>query len=311
MNLHEIDKKLLNTTLDNQRIVAIGNFDGVHLAHQEILKNCISISRDLGREILVVTFKPHPSCILRPDLGLKLITEYSYKKKLLESIGNVSVLTIPFTTEFSLMSAKDFISEILVKTLNASHIVSGYNFHFGHNKQGNSRMLHNISYDMRFKYLCINKIYRQYHEVSSSNIRKFLQCGAVNIVSDLLGRRYSVKGKVVKGRGTGTKLSFRTANINLDEGIIYPRYGVYQVNINVEGILYNGVANIGLRPSFNLDQSPILEVHIFDFDRSIYGADVVVEFLDFMRPERKFSSLSLLKDQILFDIRTAKGLFRL
>ena len=207
------------------------------------------------------------------------------------------------------MSAKDFIENILVKKLTITGVVTGYNFHFGHNRGGNSRILDSFSKRYNFQYTQINKVYSNYCDTSSSNIKSLLSYGAVRIVSEMLGRGYTITGLVKKGQGMAKNtFGIATANIELLDGIAYPKFGVYLVEVALNnGTQFYGIANIGLRPTILTHTlTPILEVHIFNFKEMIYNQDINVKFLQFIRPERKFDNLEQLKSQIHRDLEYAQ-----
>ncbi len=285
--------------------VALGNFDGVHIAHQEIIKTCVNYAKNEDIKSAVMTFDPHPRKVMRPSLQHKNLTTIEQRIELFKSLGVDLVFLIDFTTEFANISANDFITKILVDNLRVKHIATGYNFLFGRNREGTPELLSKYAKDYNFSYNLINKINYNYHDVSSSNIKEMLGLGAMGIVNRMLGRKYTISGKVIKGNKRARELGVPTANIRLEENLIYPLYGVYLVMVKFDNKEMHGIANIGVRPTFS-ETNPVLEVHIFNFNGDIYDKDLEVSFLHFIRPERKFGNIDDLKLQIASDVQGAK-----
>lgn len=303
-NLHDI-------TIDHQsHIVALGNFDAVHYGHQEIIKACINLAQEFNKIPAILTFQPHPQAILYPEKNHKLIISNRDKLKYIADLGIRKAFVLPFTLDFSRLNAIDFIENILVGILKVFYVVTGYNFHFAHNRQGNSRMLANIAPKYDFHYSQINQIYYNYQVISSSNIKSLLQLGAINTVNSMLGRTYTITGKVIEGQYQTNIVEFPTVNIALDQNIIYPMRGVYLANIIVDNIKLYGIANIGIRNTIESSSMELLEIHIFNFSDKIYNKTIYVGLLFFIRPEYIFSDTNCLKEQIKLDILAANYMLR-
>lgn len=292
------------TTKFTKSIVTLGNFDGLHLGHQELLKMVMKRARETGALSLVVTFRPHPLKILAPEKCPPLISIYEEKIQLFEKLGIDVLVKIPFTLDFSAMSPEDFVTDILCNTLGAKEIFVGYNYRFGKGREGNVQTLKKLGERLGFIVREVEQVSLNGEVISSTKIRDLLSDGEVEHASRLLGRPYAITGIVVKGDGRGKILGFPTANIAPKHEIIPPD-GVYAVRLSVREKYYDGIANIGLRPTFN-KQSHTIEVHVFDFNEDIYGEEISLFFFGKIRKEKKFKNADDLIRQIRFDIETAK-----
>jgi riboflavin kinase/FMN adenylyltransferase len=301
---------LLITELKNIRkkfdnsILTLGNFDGLHLGHQELVKMIIRRAREAGALSMVVTFRPHPLKILAPEKCPPLISIYEEKIKLFERLGIDVLVKIPFTLEFSAMSPEDFVRDVLCGTLGAKEIFVGYNYRFGRGREGDTQKLRSLGKKYGFAVREIEQIEIDGEVISSTKIRTLLRDGEVEHAAKLLGRTYAITGIVVRGDGRGKGLGFPTANIAPKHSII-PADGVYAVRLFVRERVYNGIANIGMRPTFNKKVLAI-EVHVFDFNEDIYGEDISLYFIKKIRDEKKFKSPEALASQIRSDIEVAK-----
>jgi riboflavin kinase / FMN adenylyltransferase len=285
--------------------IALGNFDGVHVGHQEILRACIRYAKEHGLKSAAMIFDPHPSAFFKNG-DFKPLMTLEKKIKRLKSLGIDFVIINKFDSEFSKISAESFIEDILVKKLEVKYLTTGYNFHFGHKRLGDVNLLSKEAKRLGFHYQKIDQVTLDYMNVSSSKIRALLSQGRISTASAMLGANVTISGKVIAGQKmAGKVLSTPTANIALNTYVCLPLFGVYVVRVHVDGTSYYGIANIGIKPTFNTS-TPLLEVNIFDFDKDIYDRTLDVELLVFMRPERKFSSIDDLKWHINFDIKSAK-----
>lgn len=287
--------------------VTIGTFDGLHVGHYEIIKKLKKTSKELGLSSVLITFYPHPRKVLTNDFNLRLLTPIEEKKKLIEGFGIDYLYIINFSEEFSKTTYDQFVDEILVGKINAKHLVIGYDHKFGNNRAGDIKNLisytkkKNIGMSVVGPEKVDNKI------VSSTKIRKALLEGNVEFANKMLGRNYFLDGIVVPGAKRGRELGYPTANLGLKENDkLVPKNGVYFVKAFVEGTTYFGVANIGLRPTFNNVTEPITEVFIFEFDKDIYNKQITVEFIRRIRDEKKFSSREELEKNIKLDVEKAK-----
>ncbi|WP_258099016.1 bifunctional riboflavin kinase/FAD synthetase [Marinoscillum pacificum] len=283
----------------NYSVVTSGTFDGVHFGHQKILKKIIQIAKEKGGKSVVLTFWPHPRFVLKPDSNdLKLLTTFEEKAQLLDQIGIDYLVKIPFTREFSELSSDEFIRQILVNKLNTQKLVIGYDHRFGKNREGGFDYLMEHSQDYGFE---IEEIHRQDIEhvgVSSTKIREALANGNIHIANEFLEREYSITGFVKDGDRIGRSIGFPTANLDIPETYkLIPADGAYAVRVEVDGKNYQGMLNIGQRPTVS-GQERRIEVNIFDFNEDIYNHRVKVAFVRLLRKEQKFSSIEELKDQL-------------
>jgi len=292
-------------------IVSVGNFDGVHCGHQQVLHEVVRRARTNGSKAIAVTFEPHPFRILRPDVMPKLITPLTKKEALLAETGLDALLEIPFTRDFSMTTAHDFAADILAGRLRAKEVHEGDNFRFGHNAEGNTEKLKELGRTLGFKVeVCPVMIVRGM-AVSSSQVRALLTGGKIGMARRLLGRAFSITGAPGRGRGYGHKYTVPTINLSRYDDLI-PVDGVYFTQTRVDKETFSSVTNVGLRPTFG-DESFAIETHLLDFHPIDVTAQTEVEisFLRWRRPEIKFPSIDALKEQIGKDVARAKRYFGL
>ena len=291
-------------------VTTIGIFDGVHIGHKKILKSIVDKAVEIGGESVVVTFWPHPRIVLVNDTSLKLLNTIEEKIKLIEASGVNHLIIIPFTKEFSAMSAHEFSKEYLSEKIGTKQLFIGYDHRFGRNKEGGFDYLKANSFLYGFE---VQEILRQDIDnlaVSSTRIRESIESGDVELANELLGHSYSLEGKVVKGRQLGRQLGFPTANISIvSENKILPKYGVYAVQLEFEAKHYFGMLNIGIKPTFG-DLAPTIEVNIFDFQEDIYNKELCVLFVKRIRAEQKFASIDDLKEQLKLDKEACLKIFK-
>lgn len=290
-------------------VVTSGTFDGVHLGHQKILQILRETAKKTGGESVVLTFWPHPRVVVSKDSqDLKLLSTIDEKIELLESQGVDHLLVIPFTREFSELSSEEYVKDILLKKIGTKKLVIGYDHRFGRNREGGFDYLKANSELFGIE---IEEIPRQEIEkltISSTKIRQSLLSGEVSSANELLGRKYSFTGIVVKGRQLGRTIGFPTANVQVSQFYkLIPANGVYAVRTFFRNQRHNGMMNIGTRPTVD-GIGRTQEVNIFDFDDDIYGETVTVEIVDYIRPEQKFNGLDELKAQILADKAKSKAI---
>jgi len=253
---------------------------------------------------MVITFDPHPANIMHSLNNKKMITKIRHRLSLFDSLGVKICFLIKFSKKFAELSCNDFFNNILIKSLNVDKIIVGFNFGFGKNKQGNIDFLSCECKNSNIDLLVIPPVKFNEELVSSSLIREYLLLGDLKQSSNMLGRTYSIFGKVVKGSCRGRDLGFPTANIEFTNECI-PKKGVYAVRVRLDNDILKGVANIGIRPTFG-DKKLFLEVFIFDFDKNIYDKEIEVFFIDKIRNEQIFDSTSVLKSQIFKDCNRAR-----
>ncbi|MEQ8904531.1 bifunctional riboflavin kinase/FAD synthetase [Ekhidna sp.] len=283
-------------------VVTIGTFDGVHIGHQTILKRLVSEAKKVNGKSVLITFWPHPRFILNKDADkLKLLSTFNEKVKMVADLGVDFILKIAFTPEFSNLSADEFVQQILVNKVGTKKLFIGYDHHFGNNREGNIKFLHQNSSRYGFEVNEISKQEIDHIGVSSTKIRNTLESGEIHLANSLLGRNYSLTGKVIDGQKKGRSMGFPTANIEILESYkLLPADGVYAIKATVNENCYNGMLNIGFKPTVDGTRRSI-EAHLFNFDADIYGKEMTVEFVRSLRKEMKFSNLEELKDQLMKD----------
>ncbi len=287
---------------NDQTIITIGTFDGVHLGHQEIFNVLINKSKNNGCRSFVITFEPHPRMVIQPNFQLKLLTTFQEKVEILEKLGIDNLLVIPFTKEFSQLTSEEFFRKYILEGLGVKKIVIGYDHHFGKGRDGDEQKIRELGALNNFEVQKTEAVTINDTVVSSSKIRNALSEGEVKIAAQMLGRNYSFAGKVVVGDKRGRELGFPTANIQLENELKQiPKNGVYAVKVFLEERIFNGVMNIGLRPTFKDTKIVLSEVHILNFNEDIYGKQIRVEFIERIRDERKFNSKEELIKQIEID----------
>ncbi len=290
-------------------VVTIGNFDGVHKGHQSIFRKLKERAQDLKGSSVVITFEPHPIKVMSPEKLKPLITVLEQKKELVISQGIDILLLIKFTLDFSGISARDFVKDILVDKIGIREIVVGYDYAFGHNREGNIQLLREIGKEFDFTVHQVEPVYAGKTLVSSTSIRNLILEGKISEANRLLGRDYQLMGEVVEGRKRGKPLlGYSTANLNLPEGLI-PREGVYIVTVELEGKLYQGLTNIGYNPTFK-NKTLSIETHILDFSANIVRQNIKVNFLSRLRDEISFATAEELSHQIRRDIEQARKFFQ-
>ena len=281
-------------------VITIGNFDGIHLAHQDILQRVVRQARQRRVRSIVITFDPHPQKVLHPERRpFYLLTTLDEKVKLIESLGLDAVLLIAFTQAFSAMTAEAFVREILWDKLRIQKVFIGHDYAFGNRKQGNEDFLRSMGGMLGFEVESINTFTVSDTTVSSTNIRKAVLGGDVAKAALLLGHPYSLSGTVIRGYQRGREIGIPTANIEPGKELL-PANGVYAVVVDLEGVRHAGVLNVGFNPTFSNEKLSV-EVHIMNFDGELYGKGLTVSFIERIRSEMKFESPQKLVDQILRD----------
>ncbi len=284
---------------DSNTVVTIGTFDGVHLGHRKILSETAKKAAEYGGRNFLITFHPHPRAVVSENYKMKLLTTTEEKVKLLERYGIENVYVINFTKEFAKLSSEDFVREIICNKIGAKHLVIGYDHKFGKDRKGDEHLLQELGEKFDFDVSAIPPVEMDGEIISSTLIRRNLLAGKVQKANKMLGREYSIEGKVVKGSMRGRTLGFPTANIEVDsEEKLIPSNGVYVVKVKVREEIKFGLLNIGFRPTFGNGEELFIEVHIFDFDEEIYNFKLRIEFLEYLRPEIKFKGKEELIRQI-------------
>jgi len=290
-------------------VVTIGNFDGVHKGHQILFEMVRKRAEALGGTSVVMTFEPHPIKVMSPKKLKPLITILEQKKELVTSQGIDILILIRFTREFSDISARNFVKEILVNKLGIKEIVVGYDYAFGHNREGNIQLLREMGREFNFEVHEVAPVYAGKTLVSSTSIRNLIIEGRLSDANRLLGRNYQIRSEVIEGKKRGKSLlGYATANISLPEGLI-PREGVYIVTVELGNKVFEGLTNIGYNPTFK-DKKLSIETHIFGLSTTIMHKQIKINFLKRLRDEIPFAGAKELSQQIKKDIEEAQRFFR-
>jgi riboflavin kinase/FMN adenylyltransferase len=289
-------------------VLTIGNFDGIHLGHQKIINQVKEVAKQKKLKSAVLTFEPHPAFFFKKNQSENfLITSFSQKLKIFREKKIDYVFVAKFNQNFSEIEADFFVKNFLIKNLRVSYLLIGYDFSFGKNKKGNYQFLQNFFDEKTIFLQKIDAVKVDQKIYSSSLIRNFISEGKISFANSFLGRNFFVEGFVVKGKKLAQKLGFPTINVKLKKKNIRPKFGVYKTIISIEGFVekFLSITNFGIKPTFdNSKIDPLFETYIPNFSHEIYGKKVKIEFIDFIRNEKKFSSAEELKKQIRIDLKS-------
>jgi riboflavin kinase / FMN adenylyltransferase len=303
---HHMNKNELPPT-----VMALGYFDGVHLGHQQVIKTAKQIADEKGYKSAVMTFDPHPSVVLgRKEKHVHFITPLKEKERLIAELGIDYLYVVEFTPKFAELLPQQFVDQYIID-FHVKHVVAGFDFTYGRLGKGTMETLPFHSRG-QFSQTVVPKLSFQEEKISSTYIRQLLKNGDVDQLPSLLGRFYEIKGIVIDGEKRGRTIGFPTANIEPIDDYLLPALGVYVVKIQIDGQTYEGVCNIGYKPTFHQTQAdrPNIEVHIFDFTKEIYGETVTLEWHKRLRSEKKFAKIDELIAQIQRDKEAARNYFR-
>jgi riboflavin kinase/FMN adenylyltransferase len=286
--------------------LSIGFFDGVHLGHQQIIRQTIADARQRNAIALVVTFDRHPATVVTPGRAPALIYPLAQKLRTIESLGADSLLLIHFDKAFSQQPGEQFIRSLARDLGPIESLCVGANFTFGHKRDGNVALLKQLGEELQFKVHGMAAVSLDGKTVSSTRVREAIQAGDLDRASQMLGRAYSLVGLVVKGDRLGQQLGFPTANLDVS-GLVLPPVGVYAARTTVNGRAYQSVLNLGFRPTLQ-NPAPQLrvEVHLLDFDGDLYGQELEVTFFEKLRDEQRFPSVEALREQIARDVASVR-----
>jgi len=288
--------------------VALGNFDGLHLGHAEVIKRAAKVAVNRGVPLGVVTFEPHPVTVLRPELQLRRLAPFRTKVRLLKEFGVEMLYALPFSKEFSQLTANQFVSEFLVKKLKVCEVVIGHDYRFGKQRLGDYTVLLEQGKSSGFGVTEVAGVGDLDQPYSSTRVRGCIGAGKFDQATTILGHMWEVEGRVRHGDARGRELGYPTANIIFKDHVV-PAYGIYAVwcGVQTNGTTkwVPGVANVGVRPMFRL-QKPLLEVHLFDYNDDLYGKYLRVAFLSWIRPEQDFDNVDGLVSQMEADCRRAR-----
>ena len=289
-------------------IATIGSFDGIHIGHKKILQTLTKTAKKNNGKSILITFWPHPRYVLKKNNDYKLLTSLDEKIKLFEKNKIDILYIVDFSLKFSKFSANKFIENILLEKLKINCLLIGYNNNFGRNREGNIRYLEENKKKFDVDIISIPKQSVDKISISSTKIREYLNNGKINSANRLLGRKYSINGKIVRGNGIGRKINFPTANIEIDEPKkLLPKSGVYAVEVILNKKIYLGMLNIGYNPTIKNEKKSI-EVNIFEFSEDIYNNKISINFIRRIRNEKKFKNLNELKKQLIKDKKKVKSI---
>lgn len=300
----EIFETLDSITEIEPTAVALGNFDGVHLGHQELIRRAVERAQAEGLKSAVFTFSNHPRDLLPKEKKVKNILAKGDKERIIESLGVDYLFNIPFTREIMTMAPSAFVEKLLLERFKMEAAFCGFNYHFGYKAQGNPEILRKMGGEKGFDVTEMPAYKIKGEIVSSSLIRTLIASGQVEKCETYMGRNYYIGGEVVVGNRLGKKLGFPTSNLVIDPSMVTPPNGVYVTYCNYNGVRYPSVTNVGIKPTIG-HYNKNVETHIFNFDKELYGKQITVEFLKKTRDEVKFDSVRELSEQIVRDCREA------
>ena len=302
----QVEKELAKLQPKQDTLLTIGVFDGVHLGHKYLLSQLTKQAREQNLLSGVVTFNQHPHEVLSPQTRLPFLTDLTQRINLLQNEGVEAIFTLSFTTELAQLSARQFVS-LLKKYLRMRGLVIGPDFALGQNREGNADTLNTLGQDMNFSVMVIPPVMINGELVSSTDIRNALANGDMKRVLNLVGRPFSLNGRVTSGAGRGVELGFPTANLDIDPGQALPAEGVYATWAHIDGQAYQSMTNIGQQPTFGGSQR-IVEVYILDYHRNLYGRELKIDIMERLRGEKQFDTAAELKKQITEDIKRGRAI---
>ena len=295
--------------LFQESVVTVGVFDGLHIGHQAVIHHLLTQSEKFKLASVVLTFDPPPLAFLAPEKCPPALTTLPKKIEILERLGVDAVVFARFDAYLQQMSPDIFVQQVLLQRLHARQVIIGYDWQFGKGRSGNAEALKQLGKQHQFGVMIVGPIQLHGVPVHSTCIREAIASNNLDIVSELLGRRYSIMGEIVQGEGRGRQIGFPTANIDAGNQMLPPS-GVYAIQAKLEGGMFNGVTNMGTRPTFDGEKFQI-ETHLFDFEKIVYGKKIEIFFIEKIRDERKFPNPEMLINQIKQDVVTAKAVLKM
>ena len=293
-------------------VLTVGTFDGVHAGHRVLMDTVLKKADEREARSVILTFDPHPREIINPgEAGIKLLSTLQERRAVLEELGIDTLLVIPFDRDFSLLTAEEFVRDIIYERIGVSEFVIGYDHHFGRDREGTIETVERLGKKLGFDAYVVSKQEVGEQTVSSTAIRNAIhEEGDMGQATEMLQRRYRLSGTVVHGDKRGKEIGFPTANIHLlDDRKVVPKQGVYAVEATVGDSRWSGMMNIGVRPTFN-GQDQTLEVHLFDFNENIYGKTIEIQFVERIRDEKEFSGVEELVEQLNEDKQAAQKILQ-
>ena len=289
--------------------VALGNFDGVHKGHQMLIRECVAAAKEKGLQPSVFTFSNHPVNEIAGRVVIKNIMTFEEKAEQLEILGVENLFAPVFDSTIRTKSACAFVEDILIDRFHTKHAVCGFNYHFGYKAEGDAQRLQELGKELGYSVTVVPEICINGNTVSSTLIRSVIDEGRIHEYTDYTGRLYCIDGKVVQGRHLGRRIGFPTVNLSLDTSEAFPRNGVYITLTTVNGRKYHSITNVGNKPTVG-EFAKNAETHIFDFSGDLYGQDVRIDFIQMLRPERRFDSIEDLQQEIHNNCLQAQAFFQ-
>lgn len=306
----EVHRDINNLPKIKRPVLTIGTFDGVHRGHRALIDCVKEIAEKVKGNSVIVTFHPHPRQIVYPrDHELRILTTLEEKIRLMDEVGVDHLVIVPFTIEFSHLSAEEYITQFLVAKFSPHTIVVGYDHQFGRNRTGNVRLL--LDYGRRYKFNVEEVSAELMHDmtISSTKIRNAISVGDMELAEEYLSYNYRINGEVVHGLKIGNQIGFPTANLKIKNPLkLLPPNGIYAVKVHYEGKTYDGMLYIGTRSTVSENGEVTIEVNIFNFNQSLYGEEISIEFISFIRNDEKFNSIDELRTQLLEDKETTESI---
>lgn len=288
--------------------LALGNFDGVHVGHQQLIKECVDFAKENNGTAAAYIFDPHPALVIKPSQAPRLLVTAKHKAELLAALGLDLLIYADFTTQVAKISPQDFVRHILVEKLHVQQVVVGFNYSFGFRGAGTPDLLKELGDQFGFKTIIVEPVQRNGRVVSSSAIRQALEEGNIELAADMLGSHPVLLGKVVKGEQRGHSIGFPTANLSINPELTVPGIGVYAAIAKLDQHCFKAVVNIGRKPTFHKDHPTVIEAHLIDFQQEIYDREMQLTFIKKIRDERKFNGIEALVKQITLDRDMAASL---
>ena len=294
--------------LFQESIVTVGVFDGLHVGHQAVIQQILTQAKKFKLASFVLTFDPPPLAFLAPERCPPALTTLPKKIEILEQLGVDAVVFARFDAYLQQMSPSTFVQQVLLERLHARQVIVGYDWQFGKGRSGNADALKELGDQYQFDVMIVGPVQLHNQPVHSTRVREAIAGSNLDLASELLGRRYSIIGEVVKGEGRGRQIGFPTANVDVGNQMLPPS-GVYAVQVKLEGCMFAGVLNMGNRPTFDGEKFQI-ETHLFDFEKMIYGEEIEIFFIKKIRAERRFPNPEMLVNQIRQDVTMAKAILK-
>lgn len=306
----KVYRNLENININEQTIVTIGNFDGLHRGHCKLLDFMTNKANKLKIKSVVITFDPLPRKYLFPKCEYSQVLVRDEKIKLFEKQNIDYLIIVPFDSDIANIEYDQFVEDILINKINMSVLIMGFDHRIGHKGRGSFQKVEGLTRKLDFELINFDAYHPNGEVINSSEIRKYLTDNNIHKANELLGYNFFIKGEVIKGKQIGQKLGFPTANIQVCKDKLIPKDGVYFVNVNIKGENFNAVASIGTNPTIDDEKKTHIEIHILDFDQNIYGQTIELSFISWLRETKKFKSMEELQLNIEYDVSIAKKYFK-